>query len=55
MRATREYICYERLVYQEEIERLKSDGFRIIAQDSRRAILEDGQARVIVRYAEGVA
>ena len=55
MRATREYICYERDAYQGEIERLMEEGFRIVSQDRRRVILEDERTRIIVRYARGVA
>lgn len=56
MRARREYICYEKLVYDSELERLSESGYRIVRQDKKVTILEDRQGeRIIVRLSVGVA
>lgn len=56
MRARREHICFDRLIYQDELERLSGHGYIAVSQDDTVTIMEDLTGdRIIVRLALGIA
>ena len=50
MKLYKEYICYEKLVYQSEIERMLDEGFRIVSQDKKVTLMEKRDKQIIIRY-----
>ena len=56
MRARREHICFDRFIYQDELERLNGHGYRAVSQDDTVTVMEDMTGdRIIVRLALGIA